>query len=870
MKRTHSFLFALWLIPALSGGALAQSADENALLGPATPMVAPAAPTVSPVNPVLGPPNPVVTPPAPSGVADQQGFPPLPPPPHTRQAPPPPPPLPSAPRMAPTAPPLPPAFSGGAVQTPPAYGQPRGEPGSRNPKGFSITKKEGKDLVNLDFVNADIAELAKSISELTKRNFIMDDKVHGKVTIISPKPVTSDEAYQAFISALAVQNFTVVPAGKMFKIVPLRDMKNNPIPTNVEAPLGGDDTFVTRLIPIRFISSAEIVKSLRNLLSKNGDIISYDPTNTLIITDAVGNMRRMIKIITMLDRQGNQESLEVIRLKYASAPDVVEKIMTLFDLKGGTRGQPTPGAQDVTSGAAPFISKVLADDRSNSIIVMATQEGIRRVREIVNTFDQSLEAEAEKGRIHVLYLQHADATELVGTLSSLTGSGGARPGSGKRPGGSSYSPPRNQSMFPTMGQPAPSSAPPQAMGSTSASLQGTAMFEGEVHITADVPTNAVVITASAGDYKSLMPVIRKLDIRRPQAFVEAMIMEVDVDKALNVGTAMHLGKQFSSGRSLLFGGSEFSNISSLSFPTSATGFITGAQGRSIDITTASGTTASIPIYGAMFRALQTNGTINILSTPNILTSDNKEAEIVVGQVVPFVTAQGRDINNQPINQIQRENVAITLRVTPQINLSDDVTMDIYQEVQDIIPGTDQNALGPTTSNRSAKTTVTVKDAQTVSIGGLINDKESTSISKVPVLGDIPLIGWFFKTKSRTKTKTSLVIFLTPHIVRMPQDLETLSIRKNKQRQSFMDENNIEEHPALLKYKMDHSLKVPQKAVESPSPVSSPPVPPVPAGSPSGNFLPPPQAPEEIPVLPPVEATPAEGTLSPPPDQSGGQ
>ncbi len=382
MKRTYTGFLVLWLIALGPTGTFAQNTEENAPPPPSVPAFGPPPSAPGSTAPVFGPPPPVFGSPTPTSTPEPLG-PPLaftPVAPSVSQ--------PFPPRTVTAVPTFPPP--GAFQQSPPSLKETRTEPNTKALKGSSITKKEGKDLVNLDFVNADIAEITKSISELTKRNFIMDDKVHGKVTIISPKPVTSEEAYQAFISALAVQNFTVVPAGKMFKIVPLRDMKNNAIPTNVEAPLGGDDAFVTRLIPIRYIGSAEIVKSLRNLLSKNGDIISYDPTNTLIITDAVGNMRRVIKIITQLDRQGSQESLEVIRLKFASATDVADKIITLFDLKGGTRGQPaTPGAQDVTSGAAPFISKILADDRSNSLIVMATPEGVRRVKEVVNTFDQS-------------------------------------------------------------------------------------------------------------------------------------------------------------------------------------------------------------------------------------------------------------------------------------------------------------------------------------------------------------------------------------------------------------------------------------------------------------------------------------------------
>ena len=709
--------------------------------------------------------------------------------------------------------------------------------------------RDSKGLVNLDFVDAEISEIAKSISELTKRNFILDDKIRGKVTIISPTPVSPEEAYQAFISALEVKGFTIVKAGRLLKIVPLRDMKTLPIPTEVEHPVGGDDIFVTRLIPLNYISAAEIVKSLRGLVSKNGDLISYDPTNTLILTDNLSNLRRLIKLIDLLDQKGFQDVMEVIKLKYAPATDTADKIRNILDLKDQRGGQP-PGAPQPAAGegqGSQSISKIIPDERTNSLIVLANREGLRRVREIVEKIDQSIQNEIGKGRIHVHYLQYADAGELAATLASLSGGGGGgmrggRPKStaGSRPTGT---------MFPTPGG---SSSPPpiQPSGPAGGAIASMDLFGGEVHITSDLPTNSLVITASPADYEALLPVIQKLDVRRPQAFVEAMILEVDIDKAFDFGTAMHLGTQFGDNNdTTLFGATSFGSTSSIFLPTdpSALGGMTvGLQGKTIDIPVAGGQTLTIPTYGAVFRALQTNGTVNVLSTPNILTKDNMEAEIIVGQVVPFITAQGRDVNNQPINQIQRENVAITLRVTPQINESDDITMDIFQEIQDLVPGPDVQTFGPTTSKRSAKTTVLVKDSQTVTVGGLISDQERNSISKVPVLGDIPIIGWFFKTKSKTKRKTSLAIFLTPHIIREPEDLESMTIRKNVERLRFLKENNVPDHPGLEKYHLDRELQAPKKLAP---PTSRKPVP---ADGPTAAFL---GTTEGVPAATIVEATP---------------
>jgi general secretion pathway protein D len=321
-------------------------------------------------------------------------------------------------------------------------------------------------------------------------------------------------------------------------------------------------------------------------------------------------------------------------------------------------------------------------------------------------------------------------------------------------------------------------------------------------------------------------VINRLDIRRPQAFVEAMIMEVDIDKASDLGVAANGGQLFGSNdENVVFGATTFGSTSSIALPvTGAEGLLLGIQGESISIPIGGGETIDVPTFGSVFRALQTDGTINVLSTPTILTRDNMEAEIIVGQVVPFVTTSGRDVNNQPINQIQRENVALTLRVTPQINASNELTMDIFQEIQDLVPGPNIELFGPTTSTRSAKTTVLVKDGQTVSIGGLISDRISTSNSKVPILGDAPLIGWLFRNRSNQKKRLSLMMFLTPHIIRTPEDLEDMTVRKNIQRRKFLEKNRMDDHPAMEKYGLNRSFRANDADQVTP------------ANSPSADFL----------------------------------
>ena len=658
-------------------------------------------------------------------------------------------------------------------------------------------KMDAKGKIQLDFVNAEISDLAQSIGELTKRNFIIDDKVRGTITIISPQPVTIDEAYAAFISALEVKGFAVLKVGQMNKIVPLREMNKLSIPTDVAGAAGGDDAFVTRLIPVQNTRSSDIAKTLRNLLTKNGDMISYDATNTLIVTDSVSNLRRLVKIIERLDQAGLDANINILKLQYAPAVDTAEKVKKIFDLGGSTSSAGPDGA------SVTYSSKIFPDERTNSLIIVSSQEAFTKIAAFVKKIDNSLGDQIGSGRIHVHYLNYADSKELAATLAGVSAGAAKR----NQPTGSSSNNRRNAPQQP---QPDASGGAPVVAG----------LLGGDVEVVADEETNALIITASSNDYQSLIPVINKLDTRRPQAFVEAMILEVDVNKATDIGVSGNLGTYWGGDRpTQVFGATTFGTLSSINPSISGNslqGLVVGTRSRTFNVPLGGGNSLEVPIFGGLFRALQTSGVVNVLSTPNILTRDNKEAEIIVGSKVPFISSQGRDINNQPINQIQREDVALTLRVKPQINSSDEMTLDIFQEIQDIISNSD--IYGPTTSKRSAKTTVLVKNGQTITIGGLISDRVSDQKSKVPLLGDIPLLGWLFRSSSTEKKRMSLMIFLTPSIIRSPEDLETISLDKNYERTQFIRKNHTEENPAILNYGLNKDMKAP---VNKPTPPDSP-------------------------------------------------
>ncbi len=660
-----------------------------------------------------------------------------------------------------------------------------------------------KGLVHLDFTDVEIRDVVKAVSKITGKNFVLDDRVRGKITIISPEPVTVKEAYEAFVSALEVKNFTVVTEGKVTKLIPIREAKSSPIPSEptAEVPFGAG--FITRLIPIKYISANEIALSLKSLVSANGSITAYGPTNSLIVTDSASNIRRLMKIISKLDRRGFQEGIEVIPLSYASATDIAKILLQLFQLdKAKPKATPkrrSRGSVDIEGGQV--ISKIIPDERTNSLVVIANREGIEKVLNVVRRLDHEIEVEEGKGRIHVHYLKHADAEEMAKTLSGLTAdsarsSARRTPTTQRRTGTTS----RNTAR--------PAAAAPSALS----------LFEGQVKIAPDLATNSLVISASPQDYESLKPIIKKLDIRRRQVFVEALILEVNLDRALEVGLEGTGGEAFgSSADNLLFGGTLLGGLNPLTFTqeglaaqaasqgATGVGGVFGVRGRTVDVPGF----GEIPLFGAVFRALQANTVLSVLSTPNILTTDNKPAKIHVGRNVPIKLQDTLDQSGQPIQSFDRRDVGINLQVTPQINESDFVTMEIEQTIEDIIPAESETGL-PVFNKREANTTVVVEDGQTVVIGGLISETETDIKRKVPLLGDIPLLGWLFQSKSKSNDKTNLMIFITPSIVKDSMDIANVTREKEIQRQRFNRRNRIDDPSGYRGYGIKQRMQIDRK------------------------------------------------------------
>ena len=717
---------------------------------------------------------------------------------------------------------------------------------------------EGDDTepakITMNFQDVDIAVLVKFISDITGKNFIVDEKVRGKVTIISPGKISVDEAYLVFQSVLQVKGFTTVPSGSIIKILPTKDAKTSTIDTVLpEARPQPRDEYITRLIRLKYVDANNMVAILQPLASPDGLLTAYTPTNTLIIIDTAAQTDRLAKILSQLDVEGQQQEIEVVRLNYAFAGDIAALLQQLLEepsaqtlgapatqpgaapdarLRRGTAPRPggtgTATGQAISGGVTPERAfKIIPDERTNSLILVAGPAEARRIKDLIARLDVPLPLGT--GRIHVYYLKYANAFELIPVLSSLVGAGagfggfspfgfggigglrggfggfgGLRGGIGGI-GGSRFGGGFGLGGFGTTGFGgfAPGLggfgfggvAPGIGLGlgqtgfgaagslaGRRPGLAGTAAgtaggqpgqqseFEGQVRISADPATNALIINASPQDFETLREVIEKLDVRRRQVYVEAIIAEVSLDLTRELGIELQGATEIPDG--VGFGRTNLrGDINQLLNPTNLSGLVLAAA--SSQTVTVNGVT--IPAQQALLRALESRSDANILSAPTVLTTDNQPAEIVSGQNVPFIASRATsDVNlSNTFATIERRDVGITLRLTPQISEGGQVRLDIFQEVSDVISNDPQ--LGPTTTIRSATTSVVTRDGQTVVIGGIMFEARGKNVSKVPFLGDIPVIGNAFRFDSTRNRKTNLLIFLTPHIIRNERDQRNVAV-----------------------------------------------------------------------------------------------
>ncbi|MDZ7788690.1 MAG: type II secretion system secretin GspD [Halofilum sp. (in: g-proteobacteria)] len=560
----------------------------------------------------------------------------------------------------------------------------------------------------LNLQNAELRSLIQTVSKRTGRNFIVDPRVNAKITVVSSTPVNDRELYDVFLSVLAVHGYAAVPQGDVTKIVPAVAAKQDAIPSG-EAQSGSQ--LVTRVVTVEHVNAAQLVPILRPLLPQEGHLAAYQPTNRLIVTDSGANIQRIMQIIDRVDRPVESD-IDVVRLEHASASEVVR-------ILGQLASQAQQG-QDQTGGRA----RLAADTRTNSVLISGSREERLRMRGLIANLDTPLERE---GNTRVMYLKYANAEDMTDILEGVNEaevSNGDQSGQGG---------------------------------------DATSNDDGVV-IQADANTNALIMTGPPDRLEGLESIVRQLDIRRAQVLVEAIIAEISQDKARELGVqfvAADTSGDSDTPAALTSFGSGGSNILEIATESALPGSGLTLGGLSEG--------SSGMDFGVLIRALASDANNNILSTPSLVTLDNEEAEIVVGQNVPFVT--GSFSSNQtggsatnPFQTIERRDVGITLKVKPQINEGDTVKMDIEQEVSSLSSSA-QTASDVVTNKRSLKTTVLVQDDQTLVLGGLIDDTIRTTDERVPLLGDIPVLGRLFRYQSTNKVKQNLMVFLHPRILR---------------------------------------------------------------------------------------------------------
>jgi len=713
-----------------------------------------------------------------------------------------------------------------AAPPPPRPGARPGTPGESLRADTKCVPLQGRFM--LTFNKADIVDVLEQASRWTCRNFVYtEDIARGKITLLSKTPVTADEAYAAFLVALNTNNIAVYATGKYYKLIRTADAKKNPIPlyTDSEAGTPANEQPITKVLRLSFADADQMRGIVSNFVSPQGADVVAIPPDMLIITDIGLNIRRIERILEAVDRAGAGDLVRIVQVRYAAAKDIADKINQIFQAQGrpGAKrtllapggagmarpGQPAPAAPAPGAPAVPgapgvpgaaergvevSVSKIIPDERTNKLIIIADEKSFTRILELIEQLDVPSSGE---GGIHVVFLRNANAEEMATTLSNLA-QGQAK---GKVPAVGAPIP----SAIP--GQPPRAAAPAAPTGSETAEL-----FSGEVKITADKAQNALLVQASGSDFNAVSRLIEKLDRPRRQVFVEAVILEVNLRNETQFGVGAHTAIPFNykGDTGVIPIASEPGRVSSFNLGSAVAlgGFLTGFAGPVSSELSKLG--INLPSLGVLVQALQTSSDVNVLSTPHLVATDNEESEITVGQNVPFqagYTPQG--LTNlvsgttgttatanlgsvlglgglsSLVAPIQRQPVELRLKIKPQINEGGNVRLHIEEQTEEIASNDPQ--LGPTTSKRTVKTQVVAHDQSTIVIGGLIQERNVRTIKKIPFLGSLPLLGWLFRDTVNTKSKTNLLMFLTPYIIRDEADYRRIYEKKRKEQQEFIEQ-----------------------------------------------------------------------------------
>ncbi|MCP3940084.1 MAG: type II secretion system secretin GspD [Desulfobacteraceae bacterium] len=599
--------------------------------------------------------------------------------------------------------------------------------------------REQGESVSIDFDNVDIKVFIKFISKLTNKNFVVDSRVKGNVTVISPTKISVKEAYKVFESVLEIHGYSTVTSGAVIKIVPKLMAKADNIDTSeIRSREEISDKLVTRIIRLKYAGSDEVKKMFTPLLSKGSVILSYRDTNMLIVTSSLASIDRLLKIIKTIDLPRIGKKISVIPVKNADASKLVKNLSSIFSARiKGIKGK----------ADSDMIVQFVADERTNSVVLLATELETHRVERLIDILDQAMPKGDE--RIRVYYLENASAEDLAKVLQDLP----TDDNKNKRPG-----------------------------------RQAASILSQKVSISADKTTNSLIIMAEKEDYPVLEEVIAKLDIPRAMVYIECMLMEVNVTSGIGVGVEWKTGE--SDDGVIGFSGDEYTNIGNLPEKLSD-GFSLGVLGKSFNI-------GGIEFndISAIVNAYQDDKNVRILSTPQILTTENEEAIITVGKNVPYQTQAGTSGSSETTtyNSYEYKDVGITLKITPHISKGKMVRLEVDQLLTKLSGNNDDR---PTTFKRQVQTTIMVENGYSVVIGGLIDDTTTTINNKTPCLGDIPGLGWAFKNVSESTERTNLYVFITPRVIRNTMEAQELYKEKMKHTDEYLEKGEVSLYDKVL-------------------------------------------------------------------------
>jgi general secretion pathway protein D len=624
-------------------------------------------------------------------------------------------------------------------------------------------------ITDFNFPDADIMDIAKTLGRLTGKNFILDKDVKGRVSVISNSRITVADAWRAFLTSLDMNGLAIVPTGKYLRIMRQNDAKGKNVRLYSSTKAPNTDALVTKIFKIKFISAKELENVIRTYANMGARIYGFEQTNTLIITDTGSNIDKIAKMIQFLDVEGFDAGIEVISVKFASAVEIQKLIDSLLPgtqaafpgrpgFGGGGGSRSNFAARRTKEGG--LINNIIADERTNTLIVHANPKGVEQVRALISRLDRKMPQAIGGGKVHVVYLQFADAEDMAKTLKDISQSGRSSGSPGFSSGGGG--------------------------GGLGINPNEGALFEGQIKISPDKTTNSLVITSSPNDFGTIQRVINKLDIPRDQIYIEVVIMEMNMNRRNDYAANV-----------LLPGGTSVAPTQDLfDWLTNPTKTPSGLVLRARD----AGTEVQVPINGVntpikipnlagLLKAVQTSSNGTILATPQIMTLENTEAVFDSTEKIPIpkITNAGLGVSNVGI---EFQDVPLTIKIKPQLNkISNFIKMDIKATVSDATPRGVPEALEKqafSTTKRSAETSLMIADGDTIVLGGLVRDKASEVINKVPLLGDIPILGWLFKSRSSEVTKNNLMLFITPKIMRQPENVRMVLDRKLKERDEFVE------------------------------------------------------------------------------------